>query len=133
MPGVPDARCSWLWPNTTPWLPLDRHWPWPPAHPAESYTAAAADITTSTPAGLTTRTCYESRHPSCVDTPKYRTNEAINDPSAGPYAALVATPAGSERKTSWITFAGLTAAALRRTSLGSESRNTFFHAEPTCL
>jgi hypothetical protein len=31
-------------------------------------------------------------------------------------------------------FAGLTAAvALRRTSFGSDSRNTFFHAEPTCL
>src|SRR6202161_4807412 len=75
MPGVPDARCSWLWPNTTPWLPLDRHWPWPRAHPAESYTVAAADITTSTPAGLTTRTCYESRHFSCTDTPKCRTTE----------------------------------------------------------
>ena len=49
------------------------------------------------------------------------------------YAALASTPADSERKTSCMTFAGLTAAALRRTSLGSESRNTFFHAEPTCL
>jgi hypothetical protein len=57
--------------------PTDRHWPWPRAHPAESYTAAAADNTTSTPAGLTTRTCYESRHPSCTDTPKYLTSEAI--------------------------------------------------------
>jgi hypothetical protein len=31
-------------------------------------------------------------------------------------------------------FDGLTAAvALRTTSLGSDSRNTFFQAEPTCL
>ena len=32
------------------------------------------------------------------------------------------------------TVVGLIAAvALRRASFGSESRNTFFHAEPTCL
>src|SRR6202012_2088677 len=52
----------------------DQHWPWPRANPAESYTAAAADITTSTPAGLTTRTCCESRHPSCTGTPLWPTN-----------------------------------------------------------
>jgi uncharacterized protein len=50
------------------------------------------------------------------------------------YAALASTSTDSERRTSCMTFAGLTAdVALRRTSLGSESRNTFFHAEPTCL
>src|SRR5271156_3743790 len=77
MPGMPDARCSWLWRNTTPWLPPDRRWPWPHAHPSESYTAAAADTTTSTPAGLTTRTCYESRHPSCTDTLRCPTSDTI--------------------------------------------------------
>src|SRR5271170_8120585 len=74
---MPDARCSWLWRSTTPWLPPDRHWPWPRAHPSESYTAAAADTTTSTPAALTTRTCYKSRHPSCTGTPRCPTSETI--------------------------------------------------------
>ena len=37
-------------------------------------------------------------------------------------------------KMSSVRLAGLTAAvALRRTSFGGESRNTFFYAEPTCL
>src|ERR1700761_6837426 len=75
---MPDARCSWLSLNTTPWLPPDRRWPWLPAPPSESYTAAAADTTTSTPAGLTTRTCYESRHPSCTDTLRCPTNDTIS-------------------------------------------------------
>src|SRR5882757_6980696 len=74
---MPDARCSWSWPNTTPWLPLDRHWPWPRARLSESYTAAAADTTTSTPAASTTRTCCESRQPSCNDTPRCPTTDRI--------------------------------------------------------
>src|ERR1700733_5144663 len=75
---MPDARCSWLWRNTTRWLLPDRRWPWPRAHPSESYTAAAAGTTTSTPADLTTRTCYESRHPSCTDTLRCQTNDTIS-------------------------------------------------------
>ena len=31
--GMPDTRCSWLSPSTTPWLPSDRRWPWPRSHP----------------------------------------------------------------------------------------------------
>src|ERR1700677_2579003 len=74
---MPAARCSWLSPSTTPWLPPDRRWPWPHARPAESYTAAAADTTTSTPAGLTTRTCCGSRYPSCAGTPRCPTTDTI--------------------------------------------------------
>src|ERR1700730_8761431 len=73
-----DDRCSWLWRNTTPWLPPDRRGPGPRAPPSESDAAAAADTTTSTPADLTTRTCYESRHPSCTDTLRCPTNDTIS-------------------------------------------------------
>src|SRR6185369_15836426 len=47
---------------------------------------------------------------------------------SGGYAVVASTWAAGP-KMSWLRLAGLTAAiALRRTSFGGESRNTFFHA-----
>jgi citronellol/citronellal dehydrogenase len=40
-------------------------------------TPAVLDTTTATPAALTTRTCYKSRHPSCTGTPRCPTSETI--------------------------------------------------------
>ena len=52
----------------------------------------------------------------------------------GAYAASTSTSVDSEGNTICTMFIGLTAAvALRRASFGRDIRNTFFHAEPTCL